>query len=170
MARAGWFRMPSPAAARSSGAVVTPAGRDIAPSAGLPTRLPRSEGAHRIGLAVGIVILGLIAAVSMAAPLLAPHDPNLESVAGLAPDGGPLDPNATYWLGTDGKGRDVLSRLIYGGRATFLACLVAVAVATVVGLAIALLAASTRRRVGGLLMRATDIGLAVPGLLLAAAI
>lgn len=122
------------------------------------------------GLLLGVALFGLIALVSIAAPAVAPRDPNFESVQGLAPNGGPLDPNATYLLGTDAKGRDVLSRLIFGGRVTFFSSFVAVGAATVVGLTIGLAAASTRSRLGGVLMRATDVGLAIPGLLLAAAI
>ena len=78
----------------------------------------------RVGLAIGLGILSAIALVSLLASWVAPRDPNFQSVAGLGPDGGPLGPNARYLLGTDAKGRDLLSRLIYGGRVTFFACLV----------------------------------------------
>lgn len=131
---------------------------------------PPGERARRLsGLAVGLVILSIITVVSIAAPVFAPRDPNVESVAGLGPEGGPQGPGRTYLLGTDAKGRDLLSRLIYGGRVTFFACLAAVGIATLVGLAIGLLAASTHSWRGSVLMRITDIGLAIPGLLLAAA-
>ncbi len=132
----------------------------------------RAERApHRVGLVVGVAVSAAIAFVSIAAPLVAPKDPNFSSVAGLGPDGGPRGPDRTYLLGTDAKGRDLLSRLIFGGRVTFFACVVAVVVALAIGLAIGLAAAAARRRwIGGLLMRGTDIGLAIPGLLLAAAI
>jgi len=128
-----------------------------------PGRRPRA-------LFLGLLVFGVIAALSIAAPIVAPHDPNHESIEGLASDGGPLDPNAKFLLGTDGKGRDVLSRLIYGGRVTFFASTVSVGVATGIGLLIGLAGAAASARVGGALMRATDIGIAIPGLLLAAAI
>jgi peptide/nickel transport system permease protein len=121
-------------------------------------------------LVAGLILLAGLAVISIAAPLIAPYDPTFESTAGLAADGSPLDPGSTYLLGTDPKGRDLLSRLIFGGRVTFFASVVAVGAATVIGLIIGLAAASSNRRIGGLLMRATDLGLAIPGLLLAAAI
>jgi ABC-type dipeptide/oligopeptide/nickel transport system permease subunit len=130
----------------------------------------RTRGERRIGLRIGVVMLASIAFVSIAAPLVAPKDPAHESVAGLGPDGGPQGPGLTWPLGTDAKGRDVLSRLIYGGRVTFGSSLIAVALATLIGLAIGLLAASSHGSAGNLLMRGTDIGLAIPGLLLAAAL
>lgn len=136
--------------------------------AGVAARPERGE--RRIGLRIGVVMLALIAFVSIAAPLVAPKDPYHESVAGLGPDGGPQGPGLTWPLGTDAKGRDVLSRLIYGGRVTFGSSAIAVALATLIGLAIGLLAASSRGSAGNLLMRVTDIGLAIPGLLLAAAL
>jgi peptide/nickel transport system permease protein len=131
---------------------------------------PKERGERRIGLRIGVVMLAVIAFVSIAAPLVAPKDPNLESVAGLGPEGGPRGPSLTWPLGTDAKGRDELSRLIYGGRVTFGVCAAAIALATLIGLAIGLLAASSRGSSGSVLMRVTDIGLAIPGLLLAAAL
>ena len=65
--------------------------------------------------------------MTIAAPLLTPYDPTFETIEGLAPDGGPLDAGAPETLlGTDPKGRDLFSRIIYGGRVTFVAALAAV--------------------------------------------
>jgi peptide/nickel transport system permease protein len=144
----------------------------------IPETPPAPEGAPvarerdepRLGLRIGLIMLAVIAVCSIAAPLVAPKDPNTESVAGLGPDGGPQGPSLTWPLGTDAKGRDVASRLIYGGRVTFGASALAIAFATLIGLAIGLLAASSEGSAGNVLMRVTDIGLAIPGLLLAAAI
>ncbi len=125
----------------------------------------------RWGLRAGALILLLLGLLSVLAPVLSPYDPTFESPAGLSALGEPLDPGAAgHLLGTDPKGRDLLSRILHGGRVTFLAALVAVAAATVAGLTIGMLAAFSAPRLGGLLMRAADIGLAIPGLLLAAAI
>ncbi len=134
--------------------------------------VPRAHdrGDRRIGLKIGVVLLAAIAVVSIAAPLVAPKDPNTESVAGLGPDGGPRGPSLEWPLGTDAKGRDVASRLIYGGRITFGGSALAIAVATLIGLAIGLFAASSGGALGNVSMRVTDIGLAIPGLLLAAAL
>jgi peptide/nickel transport system permease protein len=130
----------------------------------------RDRGDRRIDVKIGVVLLVVIAFVSIAAPLVAPKDPNMESVAGLGPDGGPKGSSLEWPLGTDAKGRDVYSRLIYGGRVTFGGSALAIAVATMIGLAIGLVAASTGGVLGSVLMRVTDIGLAIPGLLLAAAL
>jgi len=153
-------------------------GRGPEATLSIPEAPPLPEGVvvaperaeRRIGLRVGVIILALIAFVSIAAPLVAPKDPNRESVAGLGPDGGPQGPGVEWPLGTDAKGRDVLSRLIYGGRVTFGAAAIAIAIATVIGLAVGLSAASSSGAAGSVLMRVTDIGLAIPGLLLAAAL
>jgi peptide/nickel transport system permease protein len=134
------------------------------------TTVTRERGERRVGLRIGLIMLGVIAVLSIAAPLVAPKDPSAESVAGLGPDGGPQGPGLQWPLGTDSKGRDVASRLIYGGRITFGAAALAIAVATVIGLAVGLLAASSDGIAGNVLMRVTDIGLAIPGLLLAAAL
>lgn len=133
-------------------------------------RPARERGERRVGLRIGLIMLAVIAAVSIAASLAAPKDPNTESVSGLGPDGGPQGPSLTWPLGTDAKGRDVASRLIYGGRVTFGSSALAIAFAMLIGLAIGLLAASSHGSAGNVLMRVTDIGLAIPGLLLAAAL
>jgi oligopeptide/dipeptide ABC transporter ATP-binding protein len=151
-------------------------GDAVQPASGLTAGPPRppdrtERGSRRPiprALILGLALLGAILAVSLAAPLLPLRNPDAASVHGLAPDGGPLNPNGTYLLGTDFRGRDELSRLVYGGRVTFLAATVAVAVATGIGLTISLLAAGTRSWLGGALMRVTDIGIAIPALLLAA--
>jgi peptide/nickel transport system permease protein len=140
------------------------------PSAPEGARIRRERGERRVGMWIGLIMLSVIVLLSIAAPLVAPKDPNTESVTGLGPDGGPQGPSLAWPLGTDAKGRDVASRLIYGGRVTFGSSALAVAFATLIGLAIGLLAASSPGSAGSALMRVTDIGLAIPGLLLAAAL
>ncbi len=104
-------------------------------------------------------------------PLLSPVDPTFESVGGLTPLGEPLGAGSDgHPLGTDPRGRDLLARVLYAGGLTMLTALSAVAIATVAGVAVGLLAANTKRFAGSVLMRFTDLGLAIPGLLLAAAI
>ena len=137
----------------------------------IPQPLSLDRPSRRPALVAGCLILVLVAVVTIAAPLLTPYDPTFETIEGLAPDGGPLDAGAPgHLLGTDPKGRDLFSRIIYGGRVTFVAALAAVGIATVVGVTIGLTASAAPNRLGGALMRVTDIGLAIPGLLLAAAI
>jgi peptide/nickel transport system permease protein len=137
-----------------------------------PTLAPlRSREPQPWGLRIGIGLLVILATVVVVYPLLSPVDPAYESIAGLTPSGEPLGIGTDgYPLGTDPRGRDMLARVISAGGSTMLTALVAIAVATTAGLAVGLLAANTRRFAGSVLMRFTDLGLAIPGLLLAAAI
>lgn len=137
-----------------------------------PTLAPaRSQAPQRWGLVIGVALLVMLAVVVITGPFIWSADPTFESIEGLTEFGQPLDAGAEgYPLGTDARGRDLLARLLYAGRSTMLTALVSVAIATAAGLIVGLLAASTRRSAGSLLMRFTDIGLAIPGLLLAAAI
>jgi len=137
---------------------------DVKPSRPTAQRRTRLRGT----LTLGLSIYGAILFVSLAAPLLPLRNPDAQLPQGLASSGAPLNPNLTFLLGTDGMGRDELSRLLYGGRVTFLAATLSVLLAAIVGLTIGLAAAVLPRWFGNALMRATDIGLAVPGLLLAA--
>jgi ABC-type dipeptide/oligopeptide/nickel transport system permease subunit len=117
-------------------------------------RFARS-GTGRVGLAAALLVLAVI----LVGPLVAPHDP--AAIVGL-----PLQrPGGGFVLGTDGLGRDVLSRLLWGGRSIVALALVATSLAYVVGAAIGLLAGYTRSLVDPLLMRAMDVLLAVPPLL-----
>lgn len=112
----------------------------------------------------GIVLLTLVLAV--AAPLVAPHDPLAQdSSIRLAAIGTP-----GHLLGTDGNGRDILSRLIYGSRTALLVASVPVAVAGVLGLGIGLLAGYCGGLIDTVLMRLSDILFAFPAILLAIAI
>lgn len=110
----------------------------------------------------GLTLLILLAAVSLAAPWLAPHDP-LEVALGmrLSP------PSWEYPLGTDQLGRCELSRVIHGGRISLLAGLAASLMAMGGGLIWGWTAGLAGRLAGAALMRVADVGLAFPGLLLA---
>jgi peptide/nickel transport system permease protein len=126
------------------------------------------------GLAAAIV------ALSVLAPVFAPHDPTTEYRDLMPLDGSALPPSAMFPLGTDVLGRDYLSRLLYAGRTTLFVGLGANVVAVAIGILVGMTAgfAGTqrlgirgRRSIGvpvdGILMRITDIGLAFPALLLA---
>src|SRR6478672_5287060 len=81
-----------------------------------------------------IVLFTLVLAV--AAPLVSPHDPlKQNSKIRLSPIG-----TSDHWLGTDGNGRDILSRLIYGGRTALMVAIVPVVIAAALGLAMGLAA------------------------------
>jgi len=112
---------------------------------------------------LGLSIIGLVVLISLLAPLLAPQDPNAghpENV--LAAVGSP-----GHLLGTDEQGRDVLSRLIYGGRAALFVAVVSVALALAIGTVLGLAGAFAGRRTSGLLMRTIDLLFAFPVILVA---
>src|SRR5205085_6016462 len=92
---------------------------------------------------------------------IATHDPNAP-VAGVTPLSGP---SAAAHLGTDSVGRDVLSRLLYGGRSVIALALAATLLGYLIGLAVGLVAGYSRSRVDPALMRSVDVMLAFPPLL-----
>ncbi|MBD3781199.1 MAG: ABC transporter permease [Micrococcales bacterium] len=112
-----------------------------------------------------IVVLLLIVAVAAAAPVLAPHSPVLRSGEAFLP---PLSPD--HLLGTDALGYDILSRLLYGMRSSLLAAAVVIASGVLVGGLVGLLAGALPGWVDTLLMRTTDLFLALPGLVIAMAV
>lgn len=108
------------------------------------------------------VLAALIVAVVVVGPWLAPQDPyQVEFSQALEP------PGAAHWLGTDGEGRDILSRILVGGRSTLLSTLTVIVVAALVGTLVGTLAAIGPRWLDEVLMRVADIGLSVPALILA---
>jgi peptide/nickel transport system permease protein len=111
----------------------------------------------------GIIFLLLVALVSVLAPVLAPRDPIKTNLAQrLVPIGTP-----GYLLGADELGRDILSRLIWGGRISLLIGFSAVMVAMMLGVMIGLLAGYFGGWVDSLIMRLIDILMAFPAILLA---
>jgi ABC-type dipeptide/oligopeptide/nickel transport system permease subunit len=108
-----------------------------------------------------VIFLVLLVAVAALAPVLAPYDPVHVTSDTLAP------PNLHHPFGTDQFGRDVLSRVIWGARLTLLAPVVGIGISTVVGVPLGMLAGYSNRWLSGLIMRAMDVMLAFPGLLLA---
>ena len=119
---------------------------------------------NRAALA-GFCCLSLICLAAIFAPLLAPFDPTqIKLSAKLKP------PGAEHWLGTDHFGRDLFSRLLYGGRISLSVGLLVVGFAVVVGVPLGLLAGFLRGQVDNVLMRLVDAFLTFPPLLLAVAI
>ncbi len=119
---------------------------------------------------VAAVIVLLFMGGAIAAPLLAPYDPAQQLPEGLTLQGSPLPPSQQFWLGTDLLGRDLLSRLLYGARASLLVGLVANSVAVLLGTFLGAMSGYLRGFFGGLIMRFTDLMMAFPALLLAIAL
>jgi len=115
-------------------------------------------------LVAGAVLVGAFSGGAALAPLLAPFDPysvpeRLET-ASLQPPGAP------FHLGTDLLGRDLLSRILYGGRVSLLVGVGAELAAALMGILVGLVAGYYGGRVDGLLMRLTDVVMAFPALVL----
>lgn len=123
----------------------------------------------RLAIAAAVIVL-LFMGAAIAAPLLAPYDPAQQLPEGLTLQGSPLPPSQQFWLGTDLLGRDLLSRLLYGARASLLVGLVANSVAVLLGTFLGAMSGYLRGFLGGLIMRFTDLMMAFPALLLAIAL
>ena len=113
---------------------------------------------------IGAVILAIIVLSALFAPWVVPHDP-----VRLTPSVRLKSPSETYWLGTDAFGRDLFSRIIYGGRISLVVGAAAAVFAVVLGLTLGLLAGYIRW-IDAVLMRMVDGLMAIPSILLAIAI
>ncbi|AZI45128.1 ABC transporter permease (plasmid) [Deinococcus psychrotolerans] len=118
----------------------------------------------------GLVICILIVLAALLAPWLSPHDPNFQFPDGLSLEGAPQSPSRTFLLGTDLLGRDLLSRLLWGARASLLVGVLANGLAVIIGVLLGALGGLWRGVVGTLIMRFTDVMMAFPVLLLAIAL
>ena len=146
-----------------------PAARGAFTPDGAPARR-RRRGLPLAGNA-GIGILVVVALAALAAPNVAPRNPLAQTLADRLMSPGTRGPHgAVFWLGTDGLGRDALSRLIYGARASLAVASLAVACSGVLGLFLGLTAGYYRGWVGAVLMRFVDIVLSIPFLLIAIAV
>ncbi len=113
---------------------------------------------------VGLITVLVMIVASLAAPLIAPQNPSAQDLAGrLAP------PSAAHWLGTDELGRDLFSRVLYGGRITLGMVVAVVLLVAPVGLAVGSVAGYLGGIADRVLMRVTDVFLAFPRLVLALA-
>lgn len=114
---------------------------------------------------VGFIIIMLVFVLAMLAPWIAPYDPDTIDVKAIL-----LSPSWQHWMGTDGLGRDVLSRMLYGGRISLLVGLVAVGISTAIGIILGALAGYYRGWVDTLIMRLVDIMLSIPSFFLILAV
>ena len=123
----------------------------------------------RLGFVVLILLTTVVSALF--APWLAPHDPAQQDVLGkLQPPVWSAEGSTEHLFGTDGLGRDILSRLMYGSRISLLVGTVAVGIGAVLGVTLGLLAGYFGRWVDSVIMRVADVQLSFPFILLALAV
>ncbi len=124
----------------------------------------RRLGANRLSVAGGVIVLALVAAAVLA-PHLGLADPVKLNVARRF-----TPPGADHWFGTDHLGRDVLSRILHGARFSLFIGSLTILVAGLPGVLVGILGAAAPPRIGAAIMRAMDLLMAFPPLLLAIAV
>lgn len=139
----------------------------MVPRAGLWRRFLRAL--RRDPLAVfGVSVIALLIVFAVLGPWIAPYPEQGEGASNVPER--MLPPGGEHWFGTDGLGRDVLSRVIIGARSALAVSLVVVGLAMLIGVPLGALAGYRRGRIDAAIMRLTDLFLAFPPLLLAMAI
>lgn len=114
-------------------------------------------------IALGFLLV--VALLAICAPLISPYDPNAQDLSNLRGS-----PSSDHWLGTDGLGRDIATRLLYAARISLVAAVQAVGLAAVLGGPFGLIAGYFRGWADAVLGRIADGMMAVPGILLAIAL
>ncbi|RYC30719.1 ABC transporter permease [Lichenibacterium minor] len=142
---------------------------DVALPARAVPRRPRSRGLaaflrNRAAVA-GAVVVALFVAVAVLAPLIAPYDPLKTNFLLIR-----KAPSAAHWFGTDDLGRDILSRLVFGARASLLAGCISVAIALGIGVPVGLVSGYFGRWIDAVLSRVVEALLSCPFLVLAIAL
>ena len=105
----------------------------------------------------GLIIIIAILFIAIFAPWLSPYDPNYIDIQSIL-----LPPSLSHFMGTDGLGRDVFSRMLYGSRISLLVGFVAVGIATVIGTFLGAIAGFYRGYTDSIIMRFVDIMLSIP--------
>lgn len=113
----------------------------------------------------GFIIILVVFLLAMFAPWISPFDPDYINVKAIL-----LAPSAKHWMGTDGLGRDVLSRMLHGGRISLLVGLVAVGISTAIGIVLGAIAGYYRGWIDTIIMRLVDIMLSIPSFFLILAV
>jgi peptide/nickel transport system permease protein len=144
--------------ANSAGAVMASASQS-------PARLAVRRFGKRPAAVAGLIVVVTFALVALFAPWIAPDDPIKTSWTLIR-----KAPSWAHWMGTDENGRDVLSRVIWGARASMLAGVISVSIATSVGVPIGLLGGFAGGKTDMIIGRLVDAMLASPFLILAIAL
>lgn len=113
-------------------------------------------------VAFGASVIVVVVMLAIFAPLVAPYDPNEQDLTNTL-----KGPSGAHWLGTDGNGRDTLSRIIYGSRIALEIGVGTVVIAAALGTLIGLIAGYLGGKVFAVLMRLTDALMAIPPIMLA---
>ena len=116
---------------------------------------------------LGAVLILLLIFTAIAAPFLATFP---EDIAEFHPPNRLIAPDSTFWFGTDRMGSDIYSRILFGARITITIAIIAIGVSVIIGVPIGLVAGYYHTWFSDLLMRTSDIFLAVPQIVLAIAI
>ena len=136
-----------------------------------PTRVFLDEFARSRIAMTALIVLAIIIALAVLAPLIAPQDPYDKAALVLTdarrPPGYMGSKGFTYWLGTDAQGRDLLSAMLYGLRISLQVGLMAGAIAFSLGAALGTLAGFIGGWIETLIMRIVDLQLSFPAILLA---
>ncbi len=135
-----------------------PSGTDVPPAKATRRR-------RLTAFTIGTFLVAVLVAAALFAPWLSPFDPNAQQIAQRL-----LSPSAHHWLGTDGFGRDLLSRVIYGARPTLILVSLIVVLTVPVGLTVGICAGYLGGWAERILMRITDIVLSLPSLVIALAL
>lgn len=130
-------------------------------------RVMRAARTDRLA-AVGAVVLALIVIAALAAPLLAPYPG--DGTDATHPAEALRAPGAEHWFGTDGVGRDLLTRVLYGARTSLTIAVSVLALSAVIGVLLGVVAGYAGGVVRDVIMRITDVFLAFPALLLSVAL
>lgn len=146
-------------------AAVTLGDLPVAPREATPAQRALKRLVHRRGAMVGLALVVFFVVLALFAPWISPYDPLATSWGAIR-----KAPSAQHWFGTDEIGRDVLSRVIWGARASLLAGVVSVAISLSIGVPIGLVAGYLGKWTDMLISRFTDAMLACPFLILAIAL
>jgi peptide/nickel transport system permease protein len=130
-----------------------------------PTRRALRRLFQRKGAVVGLVVIATFILLATLAPLIVPYDPIATSWTAVR-----KSPSLLHWFGTDDLGRDILSRVIYGARASLTAGAISVGIALGIGVPLGLLSGFRGGFIDALISRITDAMLACPFLILAIAL
>ncbi|MBC8118604.1 MAG: ABC transporter permease, partial [Burkholderiaceae bacterium] len=146
-------------------------GADVVDRAQLPWRRFASQFFESRIAVIGLTMLIIIVTLALLAPWIAPQNPydltKLDLLDSRQPPGSKSFDGMTYWLGTDGQGRDMLSAIIYGLRVSLMVGVISGVIALTIGSLLGVLAAYVGGRFEQLVMRIVDIQLGFPAILVA---